>query len=389
LSTLKVNNIQNANGTSAIAIDSSGVATFSKTLVPSSSMMYRNLIINGNMQIAQRGTSATGVTADYATCDRFLIRNNNAGLYTITQDTDAPDGFGNSLKWDCTTANASPAAGDFAVLQYKAEGQDLQQLAFGTPSAKQFTVSFWVKSSETGTAVLRIGAINSGNVTQGHTYIISSANTWEKKTITFTANTSDVIPNDNLIGFNLFWYLATGTNRTSGTLPTTTWEALLTANEAVGQTINIAASTSSYFNITGVQLEVGDTATPFEHRMYSQELAMCQRYFQSFGGSNANETVGQGTSFSTTNTYVLIHLLQTMRSVPSLGYSAVGDWRLHYPGITGLEATGMAISTSDSNNTKVIVNTATATNANMGGGKCIQLTADNTISARLTFSAEI
>jgi hypothetical protein len=363
--------------------------TYNDGTLQTSAPVGKNLIINGDMRIAQRGTSAAGVTADYATCDRFLIRNNNAGLYTITQDTDAPDGFGNSLKWDCTTADASPAAGDFAILQYKTEGQDLQQLAFGTPSAKQFTVSFWVKSSETGTAVLRIAAINSGNVMQGHTYTISSANTWEKKTITFTANTSDVIPNNNLIGFNLFWYLATGTNRTSGTLPTTTWEAYLTANEAVGQTINIAASTSSYFNITGVQLEVGTTATDFEHLQYGQQLALCQRYFQSFGGSNANETVGQGTSFSTTNTYVLIHLLQTMRSVPSLGYSAVGDWRLHYPGITGQEATGMAIATSDSNNTKVIVNTATATNASMGGGKCIQLTADSTTSARLTFSAEL
>jgi len=373
----------------SLALNGTNGVTYNDGTQQSSAPVGKNLIINGNMQIAQRGTSAAGVTADYATCDRFLIRNNNAGLYTITQDTDAPDGFGNSLKWDCTTANASPAAGDFAVLQYRAEGQDLQQLAFGTPSAKQFTVSFWVKSSETGTAVLRIGATNSGNVMQGHTYTISSANTWEKKTITFTANTSDVIPNDNLIGFNLFWYLATGTNRTSGTLPTTTWEAFLTANEAVGQTINIAASTSSYFNITGVQLEVGTTATDFEHLQYGQQLALCQRYFQSFGGSNVADTVGQGTSFSTTNTYVLIHLLQTMRSVPSLGYSAVGDWRLHYPGVIGLEATVMAIATNESNNTKVIVNTTTATNASMGGGKCIQLSADSTINARLTFSAEL
>jgi len=349
----------------------------------------KNLIINGDMRIAQRGTSATGVTAAVATCDRFLIRNNFAGLYTITQDTDAPDGFRNSLKWDCTTSDASLAASDFSTLQYRIEGQDLQHLAFGTSNAKQFTVSFWVKSSETGTAVLRISMPNSGNVTQGHTYTISSANTWEYKTITFTANTSNVMNNDNITGFNLFWYLATGTDRTSGTLPTTTWTTALTANEAPGQTINIAASTSSYFNITGVQLEIGENATPFEHRMYSQELAMCQRYFQSFGGSNVAETVGQGTSFSTISTYVLINLLQTMRSVPSLGYSAVGDWRLHYPGVTGQEATAMSIATNDSNNTKVIVNTTTATNASMGGGKCIQLTADSTISARLTFDAEL
>ena len=254
--------------------------TYNDGTLQSSAPVGRNRIINGNMQIAQRGTSAAGVTNDYATCDRFLIRNNNAGLYTITQDTDAPDGFGNSLKWDCTTADASPAAGDFAILQYRTEGQDLQQLAFGTPSAQQFTVSFWVKSSETGTAVLRIAATNSGNVMQGHTYTISSANTWEKKTITFTANTSDVIPNDNLIGFNLYWYLATGTDRTSGTLPTTTWEAYLTANEAVGQTINIASSIGSYFNITGVQLEVGTTATDFENLQYGTQLQLCQRYYQ-------------------------------------------------------------------------------------------------------------
>jgi hypothetical protein len=131
------------------------------------------------------------------------------------------------------------------------------------------------------------------------------------------------------------------------------------------------------------------TLPPLNTLQYGQQLSLCQRYYQSFGGSNANETVGQGTSFSTTNTYVLIHLLQTMRSVPSFGYSAVGDWRLHYPGVTGQEATVMAISTSDSNNTRVIVNTTTATNASMGGGKCIQLTADNTSSARLTFSAEL
>ena len=291
-----------------------------QTLATQNSLGVRNLIINGDMRIAQRGTSATGVTNNYATCDRFLIRNNNLGAFTITQDTNAPDGFGNSLKWDCTTADASPAAGDFAILQYRAEGQDLQQLAFGTPSAKQFTVSFWVKSSETGTAVFRIAATNSGNVMQGHTYTISSANTWEKKTITFTANTSDVIPNDNLIGFNLYWYLATGTDRTSGTLPTTTWEAYLTANEAVGQTINIAASTSSYFNITGVQLEVGTEATPFEHRPYDMELQRCMRYCQQYQYYGCGTGGGSGGSVPVTTTQFRV----PMRATPTVAWISGG-----------------------------------------------------------------
>jgi hypothetical protein len=351
----------------------------------------KNLIINGNMQIAQRGTSAAGVTAGgYLTVDRFQFNvGNSLGTWTVSQDTNVPSGqgFATSSKLLCTTANASPATNAFLTIVQKIEAQNLQQLAFGTANAKSLTASFWVKSNKTGTYVLMMYRPDSGRLLS-KTYTIDTADTWEKKTITVIGDTTGSINNDNGDGLNLYWHLGDGTDRTSGTA-NTNWGAYSTPNEAAGQTVNLGDTTSNYFNITGVQLEVGENATPFEHLQYGQQLSLCQRYYQSFGGSNANETVGQGTSFSTTNTYVLIHLLQTMRSVPSLGYSAVGDWRLHYPGVTGQEATVMAISTSDSNNTKVIVNTTTATNASMGGGKCIQLTADNTISARLTFSAEL
>jgi hypothetical protein len=209
-------------------------------------------------------------------------------------------------------------------------------------------------------------------------------NTWEQKSITIPGDTTGTWLTTNGIGVNLYFSLGAGSTF-SGTAGA--WAA---ANyTSVTGAVSVVGTSGATFYITGVQLETGTTATDFENLQYGTQLALCQRYFQSFGGSNVNETVGQGTSFSTTNTYVLIHLLQTMRSVPSLGYTAVGDWRLHYPGITGQEATVMAIATSDSNNTKVIVNTATATNASMGGGKCIQLTADSTTSARLTFSAEL
>ena len=317
MSTLKVNSIQHSNGTDALTIDSTGHATFNKTFVPANPLTNRNLIINGDMRIAERGPSATGVTNNYATCDRFFIRNNNLGAFTITQDTNAPDGFGNSLKWDCTTADASPAAGDFANLQHRIEAQNLQHLAFGTSNAKQFTVSFWVKSSETGNAVLRATNID-GSVAQGHLYTISSANTWEYKTITFTADTSNAFNNDNGTGLTLYWWLGAGSDRTSGTLRTTTWESsTVTVDEAVGQTINIASTVGSYINITGVQLEVGDTATPFEHRPYDMELARCQRYYNKNLAVYTATLGGVGYNQSTTTARFYFPFPVTMRDIPS------------------------------------------------------------------------
>jgi len=349
----------------------------------------KNLIINGDMRIAQRGTSLTGLTSgNNYTSDRFQFQV-GAGTWSQTTDTNVPtgQGFVNSLKINCT-ASATPTGAQQVNISHIIEAQNLQHLKYGTSNAESITLSFWVKSNKTGTYAIWFYQSDDARQTN-KTYTIDTADTWEKKTITISGDTVGIIDNDNGAGLYVRWVLASGPDFTSGTSPNGTWEAYTTANAYVGQAVNLADSTSNYINITGVQLEIGDTATPFENRMYSQELAMCQRYFQSFGGNNVAETVGQGTSFSTTNTYVLIHLLQTMRSVPSLGYSAVGDWRLHYPGVIGQEATVMAISTNDSNNTKVIVNTTTATNASMGGGKCIQLTADSTISARLTFSAEL
>ena len=177
----------------------------------------------------------------------------------------------------CTTADASPAASDYLSIYQSIEGQNLQQLAYGTSLAKSFTISFWVKSNKTGTFNLMCLQLDNSLEMFSQSYTINAADTWEKKTITYTGDIDGVINNDNGEGLRVYFYLAAGSDRTSGS-SNTEWSTYTTANEASSQ-VNLADSTSNYINITGVQLEVGDTATPFEHRPYDMELARCQRYY--------------------------------------------------------------------------------------------------------------
>jgi hypothetical protein len=216
---------------------------------------FRNIIINGDMSIAQRGTSATGKTATgYYTSDRFQTSISSAGTWTQSQSTDVPtgQGFATSLKLDCTTANGSLSSGSELVLRQMIEGQNLQYLKKGTANAESTTISFWVKSNKTGTYIVEIDDNdNSRNINKSYT--ISSADTWEKKTITFAGDTSGALGNDNGSSFRIMFWLAAGTDFTSGTLATS-WESTTNANRAVGQ-VNLADSTSNEWYITGVQLE--------------------------------------------------------------------------------------------------------------------------------------
>ncbi len=238
----------------------------------------RNVIYNGAMKVAQRGTSATGITSSgYNTVDRWRVSNGAAGTWTMAQTavTDLP-GFRYSLKMDCTTADASLAATDDLAIQQRFEGQDLQQFQKGTSSAKEWTMSFYVKGTTTGTYICQLFD-NDNNRFVSKSYTIDTANTWEYKTITFPADTTGTLNNASGNNLIVYWYLAAGSNFTSGTLQTT-WGTNTNANKAVGQ-VNLAASTSNDWQITGVQLEVGDTATDFEHRTFGDELARCERYF--------------------------------------------------------------------------------------------------------------
>jgi len=238
---------------------------------------YRNLIINGDMQIAQRGTSVSGITTDdYRTVDRFRNNITSAGTWTISQDTDVPtgQGFVSSIKYSCTTS--APSLTGLVQLLQKIEGQNATHLKYGTASAETTTFSFWVKSNKTGTYIYEIYQADASRAIS-KSFTISSADTWEKKIIVVEGDTSGVINNDNGEGYRVTIWLAAGSIYTSGTLQTS-WASLTTANRAVGQ-VNLADSTSNYINITGVQLEVGEGASDFEFLPYDVQLQRCQRYF--------------------------------------------------------------------------------------------------------------
>ena len=283
----------------------------------------RNLIINGAMQVAQRGTSVTGVTSTgYRVCDRWLF-NTNQATWTVSQESDAPSGSGlsKSQKYLVTTAKTPLDASGLVLHTYKIEGQDLAPIAKGSSGAKSFTVSFWVKSNKTGTYVVEFyDSDNSRRISKSYT--IDAADTWEQKTITVEGDTSGALTLDNSASINFQWALAAGSTFTStGTLGTT-WAANSNGERYVGQ-VNVADATNNYWQITGVQLEVGDTATPFEHRSYGEELALCQRYYVQWTGATGNNyiPIANGVATNTTISDSFAHLPVPMRANPSCSYS--------------------------------------------------------------------
>jgi hypothetical protein len=275
---------------------------------------FRNLIINGDMSIAQRGTSVNGITSSsYYTVDRFKCDPTNMGTWTMSQSTDTPtgQGFATSLKMDCTTADASPATSDKLLIQQRIEGQNLQYLKKGTSSAESLTCSFWVKSNKTGTYILNLyESDNTRDISKSYT--INSANTWEKKTLTFAGDTTGTITNDNNLSLVVGFYLGAGTDFTSGTL-NTSWNTPVNANTAVGQ-VNLADNTSNEWYITGVQLEAGTTASDFEFLPYDVNLKRCQRYYQILSPTNPQPIVQYQANF---RSYVQTFMTQ-MRTAPSL-----------------------------------------------------------------------
>ena len=289
---------------------------------------YRNLLYNGAMQIAQRGTSTASITTTgYYTADRWSFSSiaTMIGTWTNSVENDAPtgSGFRKSLKALCTTANASPSASASTRITMRIEGQDVQRVAKGTSDAQKLALSFWVKANVTGTYIAELfDSDNSRQVSAAYT--IDSSGTWEKKTIVFPEDITGVFDNDNNLSLGVFFWLAVGSNYSSGTL-NTSWAASVDANRVVGQT-NLAAATSNYWQITGVQLETGPIATPFEFLPFGDELARCQRYYQRIEG---DATVGikyvaSGSALSTTVARVLWFFPVTMRAAPSVdGFSGL------------------------------------------------------------------
>ena len=259
----------------------------------------RNLIINGAMQVAQRGTSSTSQSIQ--TVDRFGIQNGGIGAFTQLQSTDAPDGFSNSFKLDCTTADASPAASDYLYIYTRLEAQDLQQLAYGTSGAKTCTLSFYVKSNKTGSFTFNARQPDNSFRMYSKNVTISSANTWERVSVELPSDASGLINNDNGFGLEIALWLNSGSDYSGGSEQS--WGADTATNKYLG-TLDLGASTSDEFFITGVQLEVGSVATKFEHRSYGEELALCQRYCvvytNDLDGAETFVTLGIGFSSGST-----------------------------------------------------------------------------------------
>lgn len=312
MSTLNVENIQHpSSSTPAISLDSNGAMT--------GSFPYpnRNLIYNGAMQVAQRGTSIANITANgYHTTDRWITWLTSLGTWTQSVENDAPtgSGFSKSLKMLCTTADAAPSASDQLSIRQLLEGQDLQRIAKGTASAQQLTLSFWVKSNVTGTYIVEAYDTDNGRQISA-SYTISASATWEKKTITLPADTTGAFDNDNAASLVLLWWLSAGSNFTSGTL-NTTWDTGTNANRVVGQT-NLAANTNNYWQITGVQLETGPVATEFEFEPYGVTLAKCQRYYYKMYPNAADRTFGLAFNRNTTLAQAFIAFPNTMRIAPT------------------------------------------------------------------------
>jgi len=273
----------------------------------------RNLVINGAMQVAQRNTSVTGITTTgYYTADRWRIAIASAGTWTMNVDSSGPANteFRSSANLVCTTADSSLAADDLLLFGQRIEGQNLQSIKKGTSAAESLTVSFYVKSSNTGTYICEFFD-NDNNRQISKSYTINTANTWEKKTITVPPDTTGLFDNDNALSLVLVFFLAAGTNFTSGTLNSSTWASNVNANRAVGQ-LNLANASGNYWAVTGIQLETGEVATPFEMRSFGQELALCQRYFQKVDYITSNG--GVANSWYIAN----IGFLVQMRAAPTL-----------------------------------------------------------------------
>jgi hypothetical protein len=277
----------------------------------------KSLIINGDMAVAQRGTSETGVTSSkYANApDRFKAGMYDCGTWTASQSTTSPDGFSNSYKLACTADKATLGTGSNVQLIQRFEGQNLQHLQKGTSGAKSITISFYVRTNKTGTYTLELFDRDNTRVFS-KTYSVSSADTWEYKSVTFDGDTTGAFDNDNAVSLDVNWWLAAGTDYTTGTF-STGWSARTDANRASPSQVNIADSTSNTWHITGVKLEVGTTATPFQHESYADNLRKCQRYYQIISDqANGNGVMFAGRSVGTTSVKYAVPVTVPLRASP-------------------------------------------------------------------------
>ena len=338
MSTLKVDNIRHNSATSdAITMASDGSCTARLTgMTGGGALSHRNLIINGAMNVAQRGQVAGvghasgGTGAGFGGPDRFQFQANYS-IVTMSQSTDVPSGqgFAKSLKLDITTAGGDSNASTYTQLDYRFEGQELTRLKYGTSDAETTTLCFWIKSPKAGIHWVRLyGDELTNNAFISRKYTVSSPNTWQKVTLSFPGYTSDGFDNDNTLGMRISWYFAQGSAYSSGTAQADDGDWLEwqdagdRARNTVGQ-VNCFDSTSNDIFLTGVQFEVGDTATSFEHRSFGDEISRCQRYYHCVyrrgASSDGNLSIGGvGSLYTGNSVYIDLSFPTQMRTTPTL-----------------------------------------------------------------------
>jgi len=279
----------------------------------------RNLIINGAMNVAQRATSSTGVGANsgYYVCDRWRIATNTSGRATLSQDSSAPSGFANSYKFACTTADTSIDSAEQFKLEQRIEGQNVQMFAKGTSDAKPFAVSFYVKGNASATYVCEL--FDEDNSRQC-SKLFNVTTDWTRVELTFPADTTGTFDDDNARSLTFGIFLHAGSDRTSGTLNSSGFASSTNANRAAGIS-SFFDSTDRTFFITGVQVEVGQNPTEFEHEPFERTLAKCLRYYQNAAkGANANELIADshGHAENTTRVDFIINMYSNMRATPTI-----------------------------------------------------------------------
>lgn len=303
----------------------------------------RNIVINGAMKVAQRSVSVAGLgaTSGYYTLDRNrLIFSGTAGRLTMTQTaiTDLP-GFANCLKLDCTTADTSIAAGEILILAQNFEGQDLQQFKKGTSDAEKITVSFYIKGNANATYTCELyDNDNSRSIAQE----FSVTSSWSRVVLTFNNETSNALDDDNASSLSLHLWLHGGSTFAGGTFASNTWHTT-NANRLSDSQSSFFDSTDRTFFITGIQMEVGSVATPFEHRSFGEELALCQRYFQELCSGASGNAIVNVSYYTATAAYGHVKLSTEMRATPTLAVADVTHFILYSNG-TGLTVTGLISS---------------------------------------------
>ena len=309
-----------------IADDAVQTENFASTI----NLGRRNIIINGAMQIAQRATSSTGLGAasGYFTLDRYYMVENeaSAGRFTMSQSavTDL-EGFSNALKIDCTTADTSIAAGEALIIQHKIEGFNLQQLKATSTTTRAFTLSFYAKSNASRAISSEVNFTNGTNRSASKLHTIGTS--WARYTFTVPAASSTQVDNDNSHELSVNFWLHAGSTYSSGTM-SASLEPITNANRAAGIG-SIFASTDNEIEITGIQLELGETATPFEHRSFAEELTLCQRYFIKTNPEDQTRMSGfTGCMYTTTQAVLDFVFPVEMRAAPtvSIGGSNNNYW---------------------------------------------------------------